>query len=103
MTLIVTAQELVLSVVLIRHQQQVPQRWLNVEDAGFGEYRSFYGNIEELAVGIVTDVDRNAFNLSPSIHNRRMDLRSSANPRELTLNLMHAHDIPFLKVSKHEE
>ena len=50
MTLIVTAQELVLSVVLIRHQQQVPQRWLNVEDAGFGKHGSFYGNIEELTI-----------------------------------------------------
>ena len=81
----------------------MPHGRLNVDHLRFGQLRWLNCDVEELALGVVADVDRNLRSRSPSSNDGRVNVCSSTNSRELTLNLMHAHDIAFHKCQSSEQ
>src|SRR5262249_3983126 len=60
MPLVVAAQKLVLSIFLLRHQQQVPNPRLSIQNPHVGQPRLSQRDVEELAFTIVADIDHHA-------------------------------------------
>ena len=87
-TFVVSAQELVLLTVLARHQQQVPQSRLSVQDAQVASGSTTSRDVEELALIIMTDINRDSGS-KPILP--VSDGRSRTNPFELSLDQMRSH------------
>ncbi|HVC92525.1 MAG TPA: hypothetical protein VND64_02490 [Pirellulales bacterium] len=58
MPFVVAAEELTFLAVLANQQQQVPLRGLNVEHVDIGIRSRPLGNLKELAIAVVPDVER---------------------------------------------